>query len=81
MSGRRVSREPYRVRRDPREVMVAIAVAMAIVLGTVVAVWIFAPNDDSSPSDNSNPAITLPSTSATTAPAADTTPTTAPSGG
>ena len=65
-TGRRVSREPYRVRRDRREVVIAVAAGALIVLLTVIAVWILAPNDDSTP-DLSTPTVTLPT---------DTTPTT-----
>jgi hypothetical protein len=46
--------------------VIAVAAATLIVLATVVAVWILAPNDDSSP-DLSTPTVTLPT---------DTTPTT-----
>ena len=60
MTGRRVSREPYRLRRDRREVAVAIAVAALIVLVTAVAVWILAPNDDDPPVFDSTPSITVP---------------------
>ena len=58
-TGRRVSREPYRVRRDRREIVVAVAVAALIVLVTAVAVWILAPNDDS-PVLDTTPNITVP---------------------
>ena len=59
MTGRRVSREPYRIRRDRRELVVAIAVAALIVLVTAVAVWILAPNDDA-PVFDSTPNLTIP---------------------
>ena len=83
MSARKVSREPYKVRRDRREVWVAVAAALAIVLVTLLAVWILAPADDDSPSIR--PTVTVPTSdttattldpTATTAPAADTTATT-----
>jgi hypothetical protein len=65
-TGRRVSREPYRVRRDRREIVVAVAVAALIILATVVSVWLLAPDDESTP-DLDTPNFTLPT---------DTTPTT-----
>lgn len=72
MSARRVSREPYRIGRSRREVWTAVAVGVAIVLLTVVAVWILAPSDDSPSPVVSTPA-TIPTdtgaTTATTAPA------------
>lgn len=79
MSARRVSREPYRLRRDRREVLVAVAVAAAIVLLTAVAVWILAPdtgNDAPSLTPSEQTTITVPTT-VTTAPSdsATTTPT------
>jgi len=43
MSARKVSREPYRIGRSRREVWTAVAAALAIVLVTVVGVWILAP--------------------------------------
>ena len=69
MSARRVSREPYRIRRNPREVWVAIAAAVAIVLVTIVAVWILAPSNDSGVTPSISPAVDSP---------VDTTPTTTP---
>ena len=72
MTGRRVSREPYRIRRDRRELVVAVAIAALIVLLTAVAVWILAPNDDNSPVFDTTPNITVPSdtTPSTETPAA-----------
>ncbi len=70
MTGRRVSREPYKARRDRKELIVAIGVAMLIVVATVVGVWILAP--DGSPPSIDAPAITpgspAPSSATTTAP-------------
>jgi hypothetical protein len=66
-TGRRVSREPYRLKRDRRELVVAVAIAALIVLATAVAVWILAPNDDSSPV-LTTPNITLPTDTTPTAP-------------
>ena len=64
MTGRRVSREPFKPRRDRREVIVAVGAAVLIVLFTVVAVWILAPNDESTPTfDTPTPTVTIPSTS------------------
>jgi len=57
VSARKVSREPYRVGRSRREVWVAVAVGAAIVLLTVVAVWILAPSDDSP-----SPVVSTPAT-------------------
>lgn len=80
MSARKVSREPYKLRRDRREVWTAVGVAVAIVLLTAVLVWILAPSDDSPEPSTSTPAITVPTTAdptaTTTAPAGETTPTT-----
>ncbi|MFM8305333.1 MAG: hypothetical protein ACKOA9_13735 [Actinomycetota bacterium] len=60
MSARRASREPYTLRRKPREVWVAIVVAVGIVLVTAIAVWILAPGD--SPSPIGTPAVSTPIT-------------------
>lgn len=49
MTARRASRQPHRVRRDPREVVVAVVVAVLIVAVTGIAVWILAPGDDEQP--------------------------------
>ena len=80
MTNRRVSREPYRIRRDPREVAVAVAVGLAIVLVTVALVLILAPNKSTPASPDTTPQTTVPSTSDTTAPPVDTTPTTVAGG-
>ncbi len=66
MSAKKVSRTPYRVGRDPREVVVAVVVAVVIVVCTALAVWILAPADD--------PPLTPipPPTPATSAPAGTT---------
>src|SRR5262249_346877 len=77
MSARRVSREPYRIRKDPRELVVAVAVGLAIVLVTVVLVLVLAPGDTSTPVPDTSRIPQLP---ASTAPTGDTTPTTAPGG-
>ena len=67
-TGRRVSREPYRLKRDRRELMVAIAVATLIIVLTAVAVWILAPNDDNPSILDTSPNVTAPSTATTETP-------------
>jgi hypothetical protein len=85
MTTRNVSREPYRVRRDRREVLVAIGAAALIVILTAVAVWILAPSDGGSPTNS--PSVTVPqdspddTTATTTATAPAETPTTVPTSG
>ena len=64
-TGRRVSREPYRLKRDRREVVVAIAVAAWIILVTAIAVWILAPNDDNPSILDTSPNVTVPNTPST----------------
>ena len=85
MSARKVSREPYRIGRSRREVWTAVAAALAIVLVTVVVVWILAPPNPprtgvpvvDTPSATSPPSgTTLPATTGTTAAAEATTGTT-----
>ena len=74
MSTRR--RTPYKPPRNRRELATAILAGAAIVLVTVVLVWVFRPNKDSgaTPSTNTPAATTLaPATTeapTTTAPAA-----------
>lgn len=82
MNARRVSREPYRVRRDRREVVVAVAVALLIVLGTAAAVWILAPADESE-APTFTPTLTSPASqpSETTTPAVTEPPATSATGG
>jgi len=63
-TGRRVSREPYRLKRDRREIVIAVAAAALIILATVALVWILAPSDDSPVL--STPNLTLPTDTATT---------------
>ena len=73
MSTRR--RTPYKPPRDRRELATAIIAAAAIVLVTVVLVWVFRPNKDSgaTPSNNTSTSTTVaPETTeapTTTAPA------------
>jgi hypothetical protein len=72
MSAKKVSRTPYRVRRDPREVATAVVVAVVIVLLTALAVWILAPAGDppttpvpvppSAPAGTTPPTTGVPST-------------------
>jgi hypothetical protein len=77
MSARKASREPYQLRRSPRELWTAVGVAVAIVLVTVVMVWILAPSDES-PASDSNPVLTLPADTTPTTPASTTDTTLAP---
>ena len=74
MTARRVSREPYRVRRDRREVLKAVGVAVLIVLLTAVTVWILAPNDESN--DPTGTPTNAPSVTTTNDPIVITVPTT-----
>jgi hypothetical protein len=69
MSTRR--RTPYKPPRDRRELAVAILTATAIVLVTVVLVWLLRPNKDlgSSPPANLPAPTTLEPIDTTTAPA------------
>jgi hypothetical protein len=75
MSPSRRSPGTYRPKRDRREVTIAVATGVAIVLFTVLMVWILGPHDsggDSSPSTTTAPTV------ATTAPAGGSTPTSTP---
>jgi hypothetical protein len=65
MSARKVSREPYRIGRSRREIWTAVAAALAIVLMTVVVVWILAPPD---PPRTGVPVVDAPSASTPTQP-------------
>jgi len=80
-TGRRVSREPYRLKRDRRELAVAIAVAALIVIVTAIAVWILAPNDDNPSILDTSPNVTVPSTATTETPVSTEPPTTVAPGG
>ena len=81
-TGRRVSREPYRLKRDRKELVVAIAVGAFIVLVTAIAVWILAPNDHNPAILNTSPNVTVPGTGTTEPPASTEPPaTTVPPGG
>lgn len=89
MTGRRVSRQPYKARRDRKEVLIAVGVALAIVVATVIGVWILAPDDESPPtfdtptitSGPSAPSSATTTTPPTTDPAPDPSSTTVPSSG
>ena len=65
-TGRRVSREPYRLKRDRRELVIAVAVAALIILVTVITVWILAPNDDNPSILDTTPNVTVPTDSTPT---------------
>ena len=67
-TGRRVSREPYRLKRDRREVVVAVAAAALIILVTAIAVWILAPNDNNPSILDTSPNITSPTSPSTETP-------------
>lgn len=49
---------PHRLRRDPREVAIAVACALAVLLVTAALLWVLAPSDDE-PAP-STPPISLP---------------------
>jgi len=66
-TGRRVSREPYRLKRDRRQVVIAVAVAALIIVVTAVAVWILAPNDDNPSILDTTPNVTVPTDTTPTA--------------
>ena len=68
-TGRRVSREPYRLKRDRKQLVVAIAVAALIILATAIAVWILAPNDHNPSILDTSPNVTVPGTATTETPA------------
>jgi hypothetical protein len=86
MSPSRRSSTTYRPKRDRREVTIAVATGVAIVLFTALMVWVLGPHDSGSSGGGSSTTTTAPSaattapgTSATTTPASTpaTTPTTA----
>jgi hypothetical protein len=77
MSPSRRSSTGYRPKRDRREVTIAVATGVAIVLFTVLMVWILGPHD--SGGSNSPSTTTSPAAATTTAPAGgSTTPTSTP---
>ena len=80
-TGRRVSREPYRLKRDRRELAIAIAVAALIILVTAIAVWILAPSDNNPSILDTSPNVTVPSTATTETPVSTEPPTTVAPGG
>jgi len=80
-TGRRVSREPYRLKRDRRQLVVAVAVSALIILVTAVAVWILAPNDNNPSILDTTPNVTVPSTATTETPVSIEPPTTVAPGG
>ena len=67
-TGRRVSREPYRLKRDRRQLVVAVAVAALIIVVTAVAVLILAPNDTNLSNLDTSPNVTVPSAPSTETP-------------
>ena len=76
MSPSRRSSTGYRPKRDRREVTIAVATGVGIVLFTVLMVWILGPHD--SGSSNSPTTTTAPAATTTTAPGSGvTTPSTA----
>ena len=63
-------RTAYKPPRNPRDVLIAIGSALAVVIVTVGLIWFFAPddNDDSNPTTPVVPQTSQSSGSSTTAP-------------